>query len=280
MGNDISTENIPDEKNKKNNNFNKNNSGDLNKNYIIRDLDKDTEDLYLKLSGRRPESFKAFQPEKALKYYYKNGDFNKNVSGHLMNLDFSDIEEINEDYIFGSVDGNNFNNQINSRMISQNMICNNGQCKLRTKECINGQCKFKDSSFDIKKDETNQETKNIFVDSNDKNTSFKKFIQKYKQSFDDNNKNNQEKVQSDNEVQSDNTMNLDLSSQLKNPSFIKYNETIPLKEESIKPIETKYFQDSETFDEEFDSKQNQYDSNYPDNSLSSISDVFWKRSVF
>jgi len=296
MGNEISTESISEEnfksfeqnpknlkafqnisptmmeyfeKNKKNNNFNKNNSEDLNKIYIISDLDKDPEKIALKHS------------EGDIPFFYQNDDFNKDVSGHLMNLDFSDIDEINEDYLFNNISSNNSSrnnsNQVNSKMVSQNMVCNNGQCKLRTKECINGQCRFKDETFDIKRNKPI----NLSDDTNDKNTSFKKFIQKYNQPFDS----YDEKTEQNKDTQTDDkTMNLHLNNQLNN-QLLKTKELTPIKEEYIKPIkpkpiESKYFQDSETFDEEYDHKGTYYDNNYPDNSLSSISDVFWKKSVF
>lgn len=261
MGNEISTESISEENNKKNNNFNKNNSEDLNKIYIIHDLDKDFEKLY------------------------KNDDFNKDVSGHLMDLDFSDINEINDDYLFNNIGSNNVNSQINSsqvnsKMVSQNMVCNNGQCKLRTKECVNNQCRFKDESFDIKRNKPI----NLSDDTKDENTSFKRYIQKYNQSFNDYNDKTEKKDQLNDKI-----MNLHLKKQLNNSSLlnsllpnssISYNETSPLKEEFTQPNKTKYFQDSETIDEDVEPKRTYYDSNYPDNSLSSISDVFWKRSIF
>lgn len=280
MGNEISTESISEENfksfeqnpknlkafqnippsmmeyfenNKKNNNFNKNNSEDLNKIYIIHDLDKDFEKLYQK------------------------DDFNKDVSGHLMNLDFSDIGEINDDYLFNNI-GSNISSQINSKMVSQNMVCNNGHCKLRIKECVNNQCRFKDKSFDIKRNKPI----NLSDDTNDDSSSFKKFIQKYNNHpFDD--------YYDKNEQSNDKTINLHLKNQLNNPSLsnsflpnssISSNETTPLKEEHTQPNKTIYFQDSEIIDEEFEPKRTYYDSNYPDNSLSSISDVFWKSSVF
>ena len=285
MGNEISTESISEENfksfeqnpknlkafqnippsmmeyfenNKKNNNFNKNNSEDLNKIYIIHDLDKDFEKLYQK------------------------DDFNKDVSGHLMNLDFSDIGEINDDYLFNNI-GSNISSrinssQINSKMVSQNMVCNNGHCKLRIKECVNNQCRFKDKSFDIKRNKPI----NLSDDTNDDSSSFKKFIQKYNNHpFDD--------YYDKNEQSNDKTINLHLKNQLNNPSLsnsflpnssISSNETTPLKEEHTQPNKTRYFQDSEIIDEEFEPKRTYYDSNYPDNSLSSISDVFWKSSVF
>ena len=280
MGNEISTESISEENfksfeqnpknlkafqnippsmmeyfenNKKNNNFNKNNSEDLNKIYIIHDLDKDFEKLYQK------------------------DDFNKDVSGHLMNLDFSDIGEINDDYLFNNI-GSNISSQINSKMVSQNMVCNNGHCKLRIKECVNNKCRFKDKSFDIKRNKPI----NLSDDTNDDSSSFKKFIQKYNNHpFDD--------YYDKNEQSNDKTINLHLKNQLNNPSLsnsflpnssISSNETTPLKEEHTQPNKTIYFQDSEIIDEEFEPKRTYYDSNYPDNSLSSISDVFWKSSVF
>lgn len=287
MGNEISTESISEEnfksseeyfeKNKKNNNFNKNNSEDLNKIYIIQDLNKDSEKIALK------HSEETIAP---LKYFYQNNDFNKNVSGHLMNLDFSDINEINDDYLFNNISSNNGNyndNNINSKIVSQNMVCNNGQCKLRTKECVNGQCKFKDESFNIKRNNSI----NLSDDTNNESTSFKKFIQKYNQPFDD-----YDSKKEKNTHPNDKILNLHLRKQLNqslsNPSLsnsslsnssLSYNGKYPLKEEFTHK-EANFLQDSETTDEDFELKKTHYDSNYPDNSLSSISDVFWKKSVF
>lgn len=334
MGNEISSEINSDENiqstdeyfknNKKNNNFNKNNSENLNRIYIIQDLDKDSEEFY-------------------------NG-----VSGHLMDLDFNDIDDINDDYLFNDLGSNNGlnndmnngmnigsnigmnnesnfrinlgsdfennpesksrmnidnnpgnnpesnfesnpesksrmnnGNKINSKMFSQSMVCNNGQCKLRTKECVNGQCRFKDDTFDIRRNDIRRnETLNEQKKTADENTSFNKFIQKYQRPFDsydkinDHTDENKDKIQPDDKI-----MNLHLKAQLNNPQLNtpllpKNKETSPLKEETTTQIKPKYFQDSETVDEDFEPKDTYHNSNYPDNSLSSISDVFWKKSVF
>ena len=188
MGNNYSIENNSEENfqnNKKYNNFNQ-------KNYDIEDLNK-----------------------KFLTNEYNINDFSKNIPVHLMNLDLSNFDEINDDFFFKN---NNY------KIFSQDMVCNNGQCKLRTKECINGNCKLNDEYFDIN-------------DKNKLNNSYNYFKQKYYQSTDSS--------------------------------------------KDDKKIIDLHFDDlTKKNHQELDEDPESITNDYPVNSLSSISDVFWKKSVF
>ena len=206
MGNEISTENNSDESfklleqnqkslkafqnsysseyskyNKKNNNFNKNNYEELDKNFIPNYKYNDLQqgDIYLINSLNKKLSENNFNFS------------DKKIYGHLMDIDFSDINDINDDYIVNNyilnkkIGINSFKENVNSRMITQNMVCNNGQCKLRTQECLNGKCKYKDELFDIKKDKKINEPDNISFETNSKNNFLKYLEQKYNRQFDD-----------------------------------------------------------------------------------------------